>query len=393
MQTRCRSSGLLALLAAVSCQPPAAPPPSVTVSVEGGIPVAFYPEGWQESVDSWSVDSLRTIGEGKGEGGELFGRVVSAVLVPDGVLLSDATFNDLRILSLEGDLLARWGREGEGPGEFRRLRWVQEADDGAFHAWDQGLQRLTVFAGPDSILRTASGGALGNPGLSFVLGGFGDGSLLVNTVDLAAPGPPQSGVIGGMSPLARAEPETGVMRTLAEVPSKRFYVGEGGRRIAVPLSVDPAYDARGRFLAAGNGADHELSLWTVDGARQFVVRFEPGDEVTEADREAWREAFRESETGAAPGVAEALMRDVPFPRHHPSFDWLMVTRAGVTWVRTERAGRGVREWLALDPRGMPLGRILLEENVRLTDGDDRLLVGVVRDELDVERIRLTWYGG
>ena len=42
---------------------------------------------------------------------------------------------------------------------------------------------------------------------------------------------------------------------------------------------------------------------------------------------------------------------------------------------------------------MPLGRIVLEENLRLMDGGDGLLVGVVRDELDVERIRLTWYGG
>ena len=224
----------------------------------------------------------------------------------------------------------------------------------------QGLQRLTVFAGPDSVLRTVSGGTLGSPGLSFVLGGFGDGSLLVNTVDLAAAPPPQGGVTGGMSPLARGEPETGAMRPLAEIPSRRFKVSEVGRRVPIPLNVDPGYDARGRFLAAGNGADHELSLWTVDGARQFVVRFEP---------------------------------DSSFPSHHPSFDQVMVTKAGVTWLRTGSAGSGVREWLALVPRGMPLGRIALEENLRLMDGGDGLLVGVVRDELDVERIRLTWYGG
>lgn len=376
---------LLTLLAATACQPSSPPPPTLTVSSEEGVPVVLYPAGWSDAVEAWAVDSVRTIGEGEDEGGELFGRIVSAVLVPDGVLLSDATFNDLRILSLEGDLVARWGAEGEGPGEFRRLRWVQEADDGTFHAWDQGLQRLTVFAGPDSVLRTVSGGTLGSPGLSFVLGGFGDGSLLVNTVDLAVAPPPQGGVTGGMSPLARGEPETGTMFPLAEIPSRRFQVGEGGRRVPIPLSVDPGYDARGRFLAAGNGADHELSLWTVDGARQFVVRFEPEYEVTEADREAWREASRESEPGPAP--------DSSFPSHHPSFDQVMVTKAGVIWLRTGPAGRGVREWLALDPRGMPLGRIVLEENLRLMDGGDGLLVGVVRDDLDVERIRLTWYGG
>lgn len=57
-----------------------------------------------------------------GEDDELFfGLVVQACAGPDGeIYLLDAQLNEVMVLSPEGELLRTVGREGEGPGEFRR---------------------------------------------------------------------------------------------------------------------------------------------------------------------------------------------------------------------------------------------------------------------------------
>jgi len=80
-----------------------------------------------------------------------FGLVVQAVIGPDAnIYLLDTQLNEVLVLSPEGDLLRSIGREGEGPGEFRRagdLMLTTEGELGVVQRFPGAIILLT----PDGV--------------------------------------------------------------------------------------------------------------------------------------------------------------------------------------------------------------------------------------------------
>ena len=62
-----------------------------------------------------------------------------------GILVADAGDRSLREYDENGIYVRTWGREGEGPGEFRNIRGTHRLGADSVAVWDDGLNRLTVF--------------------------------------------------------------------------------------------------------------------------------------------------------------------------------------------------------------------------------------------------------
>jgi hypothetical protein len=67
--------------------------------------------------------------------------------LPDGgVAVLDGSSRELRFYDVNGDLRVRTGREGSGPGEFRRPRLVPSLSMDSVLLHDHALRRLTVYS-------------------------------------------------------------------------------------------------------------------------------------------------------------------------------------------------------------------------------------------------------
>jgi len=85
------------------------------------------------------------------------------------------------------------------------------------------------------------------------------------------------------------------------------------------------------------------------------------------------------------------MREVqPVADEFPAYEMIRVTRDGHLWVRDyDRPPYDApHRWVILDPEGRLVGRIETPRNLRIFEIGSDYVLGVDRDELDIERLRL-----
>ena len=102
------------------------------------------------------------------------GRVSGAVFFGDGIAIADVQSHEVLILDAAGRLLARQGRKGDGPGEYKGLAGIARHADGLI-TWDAHHFRVTRL--------DASGGYVGETGFRprgktvRIVGAFGNSVL------------------------------------------------------------------------------------------------------------------------------------------------------------------------------------------------------------------------
>jgi hypothetical protein len=73
----------------------------------------------------------------------------------------------------------------------------------------------------------------------------------------------------------------------------------------------------------------------------------------------------------------------------PAYASLRLDRSGYLWVEDyRRPGDEQPVWQVFDPEGVLVTSVHTPEGLRILDIGDDYVLGVVRDEFDVERVRL-----
>lgn len=86
------------------------------------------------------------IGVLEGDDELVFGALESVVRLPDGsIAVSDGGATRISIFTSDGDFVRSWGREGDGPGEFRSLSRIYPLGTDSLMAAERFSGRLTVF--------------------------------------------------------------------------------------------------------------------------------------------------------------------------------------------------------------------------------------------------------
>ena len=96
------------------------------------------------------------IGDKKAGDSVLLGYVRAMAVDSKGQLyVTDSKYNGIRMFSGDGALIAEFGREGEGAGEFAETPSVHIGPKDSVYAWDRGAAQLTIFSPQDQSLVTS----------------------------------------------------------------------------------------------------------------------------------------------------------------------------------------------------------------------------------------------
>jgi hypothetical protein len=349
--------------------------------------------GW-----SLSTEPYLQIGKREGEEPFQFFDVTDGLQLSDGrIVILNAGTQTVRVFSEEGEFLTEFGGAGGGPGEFRRLRSVHQLAGDTVLVWDPGRPGFSQF--------TASGAFLGSTTLmppgSEQLGSvhpLPDGHLLVNTYASPATheGDRGIGIHRDMAPALVFDRRGSLLDTLGVYPSTETMIIRLGRGTALgtaPFAKSTLLAVSGSTVYLGTADRMELSVLDLNGALKAVFRY-PGAELTlkEEDREWFRARMTEMvSTPEEQQILGAMLSGLVFPDTRAAYSDLVVDPGGAIWLRTGRHFPPMgpsAEWTVFSESGFLLGAVRFPERFEpLEFGLDRV-IGVWREELDVEFVRI-----
>ena len=393
----------MALPFASACSGPDAAPdaPEAEVRDSAGIRIVTL-RGASEALPEWHLDSVASW-EISGDAEPFLGSVGEVAMLSGGRLaVMDDQTEELRVFAPDGSR-AVLGGAGDGPGEFRYVRELTALRGDTLVAFDSRAGRFSIFGADGALLRVVSvprsGAAVGTSALD---GWAFDTDRLVlhrmspyDTVDA--------------TPLPRRDQRDVVLTLLDGTgrpgeASARFpggysvEVGTGDAR--APFANRPSVDVRGDALVHTPGLGWELTLSGPDLAPRRIVRWEGRrspltPEAVDQVRALLEEEFAEARA-ARPDLIDPLLEGLFHPRtlpdSLPALGRVVWASSGELWVSEFRATPFLRdgedEWAVLSEAGEPLARVTLPERARLLAVGDGEVVLVVRDDLDVEHVRV-----
>lgn len=291
-----------------------------------------------------------------------FGSTSELDVTSDGyMVVADRSATKIKVLRPDGSLVDTLGREGQGPGEFDRLRSAQVARGDSVYAFDLQQSRVTVFSpGPaHEVART-----LTIPReQGWILGVMVFDGYLVG--DFNARSEPKDGVSAGPPQPLRVVSESGIPGdTILMSRQSRVAIAtrDGGFRIhGLPFArrtlVETAPDGR---VYTGWTDSLRISACGRDGRSETVadipVELVP---VTEAERDSVLNDI--DHNGIRADVQSAM------PNTKPPFTDLVVADDGRLWVQrpADDPDAETVAWWMLDPETKTIREVHLPPEVNV----------------------------
>lgn len=343
----------------------------------------------------WRLSAAPTLSIGGAEVAEehIIQEIRGIVRLPDGRLaVADGAQQRIRVYDAAGRHVTDWGRPGTGPGEYRWIGRLFPYRGDSLAVYDLLGRRLTVLdaAGnvgrivPQSVRDAPPPGTIPSESCCNVVGAFADGSFLVALPEsIPVDG---TGTVYSTTDFVRLDAEGAAADTIATVRASEYRLSGSTRSGLALLRLAPrlVYAARRDGFVHGNGETRTVTAR--DAAAGVPVDMDTGlsrRPVTDAIRaqtESWYRAAAGNRTGGTP--------DVAYPDSMASFDWLVVDREDRVWVReTLVPGDTVARYRVLTADGRPVATIELPEGLWIQWIDERGLLGVERDAMDVAYVR------
>lgn len=389
---------LLAVLGA--CGAPEGQGSGQTVAVvdSGGIEIVSNATHAWGPGEAWRVADAPslTIGTADGDAAYTLYGVRAAIRLEDGrIAIANQGLRQVKIYDPDGRHLQDFGREGEGPGEFMLLMDLWRAPGDSIVAADNRLARLTVFDRAGRVGRVISLQQGETPRQLFGRRTLDDGSLLVSGA-VRATEPPRVGLFdGGTREFDRYAADGSRLNPIGALPQGLNWGYDTGNPYgpsytAAPFSIfSPPHATDGVSVFLGDGTLAEVLQWSPDGRLLRVVRWaaEPRP-VTPELQEGYRQIRTESaDTPEYRRTVQQSMEGIVFPDHLPVYETLRTDSEDHLWVKPYAPQWEVSgSWWVFDPTGRWLGEVQIPEGLNVLDiGRDDIL-GVVRDDQDVERV-------
>jgi hypothetical protein len=395
----------LLLLTGTACGP-AAGRSGQNVRDSAGVVLVEHGAELPSGVARWSVEPTPVLDVGGSEQEEayLFTRIAHAGVLPEGsLLIADWGTRDLRVFDSSGRFLRRIGRSGGGPGEFRQLTMVDVDHSGRIAVYDGILRRVSWFSGDGTLLEAiAVPSSPGGATAGHVLGRFGDGSLLVQSVvgvsgqqSLPSPGIRQ---VRDSNGLFLVSPNGSSISAIGRFPASR-QIRAVGRVIALdpaPFGVQTVIAIADTTFYLSTQEHYEVREFRLDGSLKRVLRrMVPARPVTDDARAQMRRerdarAERLASGRPVPPELVELARYSETPDFFPAHGDLRVDRAGNLWVEDYRPFPDrdtVTTWTVFGADGAILSTATLPR-IQITEIGADYVVGVRRDDDGVPSVRV-----
>ena len=348
------------------------------------------------SDDGWSVSPvpILEVCPDPFDSAAVLHRVVGATVFPDGrVAIANLGDNTIRFHEATGELLGKVGGSGQGPGEFRQLRWLVRRQD---ELWAVQILPLpvNVFDLQGNYLRSVSMPPVMGPQFR---GFLADGSA-VATVPYRVS-------------YARSSTDSAAVVRFGPSGTDTIVVLPSLRRIAIP-GFGAEVQALGPHLHVTTGddlvyasfsSDWDVGVWREGVLVRRIRRGGAPIPVTREHRAAYRDALlREAgDDPGARGAYEMLADNMIYPDHHPMHSRLLVDSSGFLWVERPQTEPPWSEaidyapvpphpslWDVFSPEGAWLSTVEYPARFRVLEIGDSYVIGVARDDLDVEAVQV-----
>jgi len=351
--------------------------------------------------EAWMVDAEPALSVGTLDGPPetQFFDLSAVRLRSDGSLVA-AEEGGRRILAFgpAGDFLWSQGRDGDGPGEYRRPRGLMVLPGDSILVYDLEHRRATVLTPGGELARSYQPDvpegsfmngpvALVGPGLTLTNGG-------------AVFGTDDEGTDGRVERRLERHFLTGtdgrVRDSLPALPGTEFWLVANQSFVSIwgiPFGKGSQAAAGAGVVAMGVTDRAEWQILDDAGDLRRVVRLavEPRP-VTGEDWDRAQEAEVPPDAGSERRAqVREVFADVPVPDRWPVFSDLLVDDTGHLWVRQYPApweGDAPGRWWVFDPAGTHLGEVAFPAGLAVDEIRGDRVVGRWTDELGVERIRV-----
>jgi hypothetical protein len=354
-----------------------------------GILIVENPERLARTALAWSIDTVPAIDIGKLQGEapyELF--LVSGVAPLNGgrILAVNAGSQELRFFSEDGRFLKAAGKKGSGPGEYQSPTLVPSSSYDTLLIHDR---TRVSFVTPEG--EFARSWAATKP-LSEPVGAFSN-TLLVTKEQTVAVGPSSpEGLMESKAIYELVDFVSGSRDTIAEVPGQVLFLANSGGNFGVtfrPFDVRPsAAVAPNRLYIAPGEVPDILVFDSVGVLRQIfrIVQPTPTLPREQFDHEVERLIGQARDQSEVPELRRRYGK-MPLPSTAPVFRRVLVDAEENLWVERFRIEPDQRHlWLVMDRTGRVLGNIETPPRVTVEHVARDFLLGVMRDDADVEHV-------
>jgi hypothetical protein len=375
---------------------------TVTVTDSAGIQIVESDRPAWSAGEEWrvSTDPILEIGMAEGPEDYLLSRVRAARRLADGsIAVANSQSAEIRIFAADGRHMRTIGRQGGGPGEFENLFWMHTVRGDSILAYDHIARRLSVFSPDGRFVGANTIGGGEQESLPRLIGTFEDGSLAAVLVDFRGFTRP-TGEVGRMPELYVRFAGTGeFLDTLSSLPGGETYMESsrtsgGMEMVAIRppifghVTVSALVNDR---LVLGSNDSYELQVAGPDGTLERLIRrrVQPRPVTEQLLEAARREEVASAATEEQARRREEALRSAPHSSTVPFYESLMGDDEGNLWVQEFTVpGEDPPGWAIYGPEGKLLGSVHLPDDFRPTHFGGDFVLGVWRDKLEVERVRM-----
>lgn len=389
---------LVAVIAPVSCGPAGDPIDSMaTVRDSAGVTIVEH--GSLDMTRELLASPAPRVEVGVVDGAEedqLFQVADAKRLSDGGFAVANGGSQELKLFEADGTHRATAGGPGQGPNEFGYPLAIRVLGRDTVQVQDR-MDRV-LFTGAGEFIRRET---TDRQALAALVGGpfeggewMSDGSLVTPVYEESSPGPPSAGPpFRPAMTLIRVSPDLSAVDTLGAFGGiLQQFVDVGAEW---PMPVIPPFPANTYWGLSSASADvlladnasPELHLHGTTGQHVIVRWDSPSESISREEIEAWKEETRNASwsQNRLPQLERAwLAMDVPNSKSY--YSGASTGSDGVVWLRPlEQSGD---PWLVFGPDGAYLGSASLPASFQVTDSGPGWVLGVFRDELEVEFLRL-----
>lgn len=375
-----------------------------------GIRIVELSDIYSDSLPEWRIQERLTIGEAIGSPEYELSDVVGATVLRDGsIAVANEGTQELRIFDRDGQHIQTFGREGEGPGEFRSLSWLGLTDGDTLVTFDDRLRRATWFTESGDVVRIltiepeeadpANATPYGLTSAEPV--GIARGRLFVRAGYLRRSG---EGEYRDTFAVAVVDERGAWVDTLGLYAGRElfFHAAPSGLTVALPpiFGRDTHVATFAGRLVAGSTERFELDVYDVSALQIKVVTSVDLAPVTQSEVDAWLRDRRDGAdhlTGEFAEVARFVRERAPVRQTLPAFQRLAVDGKRSIWVEEPyRVPDGSSRWIILAADGTPEARVVLPvrgpttpatpPDLTIFEIGEGYILGLRRDEQEVEQV-------
>ena len=360
----------------------------------GVVIVESWQPQWQPG-QGWrlSAQPLLQIGAAEGRPEYQFHRVEGGARLDDGrILVADAGSGDIRFYDETGRFLLDTGGLGDAPGEYRQITGLGAGPGDSLWVYDFGLRRFTVLTGEGEPVRTVSvGGTLSSVG---AVGRLPDGSFVVKeSWSSHLHDNTRQGLVRDPVAVARLSSDGTKLDTVAVVAGREVFLStEDGRAVmSAPLFARSSSAAMGNeTVFVGDQETFEVLRYSPAGTLQQIIRVGDADlQLTTGHTQQLKEELLTREPEQRRAMMRTHLDAMAVPPTRPAYGSLMIDALGNLWAGEYARYPAVpRTWTVFAATGELLGAVTVPEQFKVLQIGADWILGVGRDELDVEYVRV-----